>query len=320
MNEYRKTLDEVFYSRDFLMKSLPKFVNKLKALNFKIPYKFVKFYYDNQAITQIFRPPHYEKEKEYKPILSFRPFAMVYMDTMYVTYPNQTLAIVTLVDLFSKYGDARVIPIRAGAKNISSEKTKEALDDMLESIDKLGYDVDAVYTDNGNEFSKHFHKFLGDSDIEHVYGHPDDKRMTSPIERFNNTLRLSIEKYKMTYGRITQKSIAEIVRAYNSTSHSIGYTPLEILKDSKIRNIIKSKNIAKRKKFMNTGVISGYCRILLTKDLFAKTGANWSKEIYRITRYNPNNNRYYLEGIKGAFNRDELQPINRGNLMGQDRI
>ena len=30
-------------------------LNKLKALNYKIPYKFVKFYYDNQAITQIFR-------------------------------------------------------------------------------------------------------------------------------------------------------------------------------------------------------------------------------------------------------------------------
>ncbi len=62
---------------------------------------------------------------------------------------------------------------------------------------------------------------------------------------------------------------------------------------------------------MNTGVISVYCRILLTQDMFAKTGANWSKEMYRIARYNPNNNRYYLEGITGAFNRDELQPINR---------
>jgi hypothetical protein len=134
MDEYKKTLVKVFYSRDFLMKSLPKFVNKLKALNFKIPYKLVKFYYDNQAITQIFRPPHHVREKEFKPILSFQPFAMVYMDTMYVTYPNQTLAIVTLVDLFSKYGDARVIPIRAGAKNISSERTKKALEEMLESI------------------------------------------------------------------------------------------------------------------------------------------------------------------------------------------
>ncbi len=320
MDEYKKTLDKVFYSRDFLMKSLPKLVNKLKALNFKIPYKFVKFYYDNQAITQIFRPPHHEREKEFKPILSFQPFAMVYTDTMYVTYPNQTLAIVTLVDLFSKYGDARVIPIRAGAKNISSESSKVAFEKMLADIDKLGYDVESVYTDNGNEFSKHFDKYLADQKIKHIYGQPDDKRMTSPIERFNSTLRLSIEKYKMTYGRITQKSIVDIVRAYNTSSHSIGYTPLDILKDSKIRNTVRNQYITKRKKSMKTDVISGYCRILLNRDLFAKQGAYWSSEIYRITRYNPNNNRYYLEGVKGAFSRDELQPIDRSKLMGQDRI
>ncbi len=320
MDKYKKTLDKVFYSRDFLMKSLPKFVNKLKALNFKIPYKFVKFYYDNQAITQIFRPPHHEREKEFKPILSFQPFATVYMDTMYVTYPNQTLAIVTLVDLFSKYGDARVIPIRAGAKNVSSERTKEALEEMLASIDKLGYDVEAVYTDNGNDFSKNFDKYLADQKIKHIYGQPDDKRMTSPIERYNSTLRVSIEKYKMTYGRITQKPIVDIIRAYNTSSHSIGYTPLDILKDSKIRNTVRNQYVAKRKKSMKTDVISGYCRILLNRDLFAKQGAYRSSEIYRITRYNPNNSRYYLEGVKGAFSRDELQPIDRGSLMGQDRI
>jgi transposase InsO family protein len=177
---------------------------------------------------------------------------------MFVTYPNQTLAIVTLADLFSKYGDCRVIPIRAGTENISSERTKEAFEEMLASIDKLGYDVESVYTDNGNEFSKNFDKYLAGKKIKHIFGQPDDKRMTSPIERFNSTLRLSIEKYKMIYGRITQKSIADIVHAYNSSSHSVGYTPLEILKDSKIRDTIKNQYVAKRKKYINTNVISGY--------------------------------------------------------------
>jgi hypothetical protein len=215
---------------------------------------------------------------------------MVYMDTMYLAYPNQTLAIVTLVDLFSKYGDARIIPIRAGAKNISSERSMEALKEMLKSIDKLGYDVESVYTDNGNEFSKHFDNYLADQNIKYIYGQPDDKRMASPIECFNSTLRLSIEKYKMTYGRITQKSIVDIVRAYNTSSHSIGYTPLDILKDSKIRNIVKNQYVAKPKNSMKTDVISGYCRILLNRDLFSKQGAYWSTEVYRITRYNPNIN------------------------------
>ncbi len=138
--------------------------------------------------------------------------------------------------------------------------------------------------------------------------------MTSPIERFNSTLRLSIEKYKITYGRITQKSIVDIVRAYNTSSHSIGYTPLEILKDSKIRNTIRNQYAAKRKKYMKTDVISGYCRILLNRDLFAKQGAYWSSEIYRITRYNQQ------PLLPGRRQKDELQPIDRSKLMGQDRI
>ncbi len=87
------------------MKSLPKFKHKLKSMNIDVPPKFLQFYYDNQAITQIFRPVHFEKQKYYNPILSYKPFERVYMDTMYLIYPKQTLAIVNLYDMFSKYGD-----------------------------------------------------------------------------------------------------------------------------------------------------------------------------------------------------------------------
>ncbi len=62
-------------------------------------------------------------------------------------------------------------------------------------------------------------------------------------------------------------------------------------------------------------MLSGYCRILLDKVLFSKLGANWSSEIYKIKKFNPTNNRYILEGIDGEFSRDELQPIDKDNLM-----
>ncbi len=311
----KKKLDDVFYNQNFLMKSLPKFIHKLNSLNINLPPKLVKFYYNNQAITQIFRPPNFEKQTKYNPILSFKPFERVYMDTMYLIYPKQTLAIVNLYDMFSKYGDGRIIPISSGAKNISSEKAREAFSEMLDTIRGLGYEVNSVYTDNGNEYSKYFDNYLTEQHIIHIYGNIDDKRMTSPIERFNKTLRLSMEKYKMTYGRISKNVLPIIIDAYNNSVHTIGYSPMQILKDPKIQEKVEAQNTDYRKSIKKTKILTGYVRILLNKDLFAKTGANWSSEIYKIKKYNLFNNRYVLDGVEGEFSRDELQPIDKNNLM-----
>ena len=56
LSKYKDTLDDVFYSSDFFAKSLPKFVKKLELLKLDIPYNIIEFYYDNQAIVQIFKP------------------------------------------------------------------------------------------------------------------------------------------------------------------------------------------------------------------------------------------------------------------------
>ncbi len=96
---------------------------------------------------KIKQSPHHEREAKYKPIISYKPFERVYIDTMYLIYPKQTLAIVTIYDLFSKYGDSRSIAIKAGANIISSEKAREDFSEMLETIHGLGYEVNTVYSD-----------------------------------------------------------------------------------------------------------------------------------------------------------------------------
>ncbi len=156
---------------------------------------------------------------------------------------------------------------------------------------------------------------MKDNHIIHILGNVDDKRMTSPIERFNGTLRLSMEKYKMTYGRISKNVLPTIIDAYNHSVHNVGYSPIDILNSEKYQNIIKQKYIKSSKKYNNRDILTGHCRILLHKPLFAKMGANWSTEIYKIKNYNTNNNRYSLEGVDGEFSRDELQPIDKDNLM-----
>ncbi len=49
--DIKKKLDDIFYNKNFLMKGLAKLFHKVKSLNLNIPYKVVKFYYENQAIT-----------------------------------------------------------------------------------------------------------------------------------------------------------------------------------------------------------------------------------------------------------------------------
>ncbi len=164
-----------------------------------------------------------------------------------------------------------------------------------------GYEVNTVYSDNGNEYIKNFDNFLTEKHIVHIFGNVDDKRMTSPIERFNGTLRLSIEKYKATYGRVSKNVLPAIIDAYNNSVHSVGYTPMDILKSESIHNIVQEKYVKKCKQYYDKDVLSGYCRILLNTALFSKLGANWSRESYKIKKYNPTNNRYVLEGVDGEF-------------------
>jgi hypothetical protein len=91
----------------------------------------------------------------------------------------------------------------------------------------------------------------------------DDKRSTSPIERFNGTLRLSIEKYKATYGRVSKNILPAIIDACNNSVHSVGYNPMDILKSENIQKIVKEKYAKKSKQYYDKDVLSGYCRILL---------------------------------------------------------
>jgi hypothetical protein len=78
--KYKDVLDSVFYSSDFFAKSLPKFIKKLQLLNIDIPYNVIEFYYNNQAIVQIFKPVtalktnHALKTKHYPIISNYNRF------------------------------------------------------------------------------------------------------------------------------------------------------------------------------------------------------------------------------------------------------
>jgi transposase InsO family protein len=60
---------------------------------------------------------------------------------------------------------------------------KTAIDFMNEVIKKLPFRILVVQTDNGSEFQSHFHWYLADKDIQHVYIKPRTPRLNGKVER-----------------------------------------------------------------------------------------------------------------------------------------
>ena len=96
LQPYKKELDKIFYGNEFLMKSFPRFYKKVTSMRFDIPYSVLKFYYDNQAIIQIFSP-HENIDYSHTPILCYAPFEKVYVINAVVIYVQHHFQSIELI-------------------------------------------------------------------------------------------------------------------------------------------------------------------------------------------------------------------------------
>ena len=317
--KYKRVLDDIFY--DDFHKSLPKFIYELKKKNIELPYNVVKFYYENQAITQIFKPVRMiQKDEKVYPIVSYYPFERVYIDTMYIKEKRRTLAFINIMDLFSKFAFSRMFVLRKEASNIESKKSVEVFQEFLIRIQLFDepYLIGSVVSDMGSEFQGEFHKYLMQNDIKHYVVDAGNKKATSPIERFNYTLRLDLMRYRFLNNNKTNNEIlTKILDVYNNSVHSgIGTSPVELLQNEKKLEVVESLNKQRSENYSNKNILSGYCRVLLNPDrAFKKIGANWSVDIYKIKKYNYLRNRYELEGTSKTYPEEQLQIVKKEYVM-----
>ena len=314
LKDYKKELDDVFYSTKFLSRGLNKFVDKLDELKIDIPYDTIKEYYDNQAVVQVFKP--YQEVKQYHPILSYYPFQRVFIDTMYLTQKKSVLAFVNIIDLFSKYAFSKMFIIPARTSNIPSSSSVIALKEFEGMIPK-GMEIDIVNSDRGSEYKGNFNDYLDEKDYVHVFSNVGDHLAQSPIERFNRTLRLMIEKYRSINNvRIDNNILKEIIYTYNNTTHSnFSYTPQEILDNEKYQLQLFGYYTKLNKTYNDVKVspLTGYVRVLLDLSSFQKIKPVWSVDIYKIKSYH--NNFYTLEGLDKIYRREQLQPVDKDLVM-----
>jgi hypothetical protein len=123
----------LFYDNKFFAKGYTKFLKVCHKL--EIPNNIIKFYYDNQAIVQVFRPDREFHDTNHYPIISNHPFERVYIDTMYLSQNNSTLAFCNITDLYSKYAYSQVFVI--GGNNIKSSQSTQTFKEFLEIIKKF---------------------------------------------------------------------------------------------------------------------------------------------------------------------------------------
>jgi predicted nucleic acid-binding protein len=156
---------------------------------------------------------------------------------------------------------------------------------------------------------------MNDNKILHYYCDAGDKRKTSIVERFNKTMRLYLEKYRVIHGKITNAVITEILDAYNNVKHAgIKHTPIEILNDVNKQEDVEEHFLNLEQQTKLLPYMEGmFVRVKLDTNLFTKTKAIWSNEIYEIKKVE--GSKYCLKGLDKSYPHDSLQAINPDFIM-----
>ena len=129
-----------------------------------------------------------------------------------------------------------------------------------------------------------------------------------------------MEKYRVINGKINNKTLKEILYAYNNSKNlSTGFTPIELLNDKTKDDTVENHNILLERENKDEILPNGTSvRVLLTVSPFQKIKPVWSYEIYKVKSYSQSN--YQLEGKDGYYKRDHLEVVNPKFLLNKEKV
>jgi len=108
------------------------------------------------------------------------PGHCVSLDTVEFRIWGQKFYVITMIDLFSRYGFAYAT---------SSHASKAAKEFFDRSRKTFPYPIASVLTDNGSEFLKDFDTSLRNLCLTHWHTYPRTPKMNAHCERFNRTIQ-----------------------------------------------------------------------------------------------------------------------------------
>lgn len=180
----------------------------------------------NNETHQVHQP--LPKRRIMRPIIISGPNKVVQIDLIDMQelkgYNGQKRYILTWVDLFSKFANAR------GLANKTAKAVQDALDDILKTNT-----VSVIQSDNGGEFGKSTEDHLHKLGIKIIHSTPYNPRSQGAVDRLNKTIKSTM--YKMMHENNIQnwtRMLQDLLTNYNSTIHSsTGWKPV-LLKDAKL--------------------------------------------------------------------------------------
>jgi transposase InsO family protein len=123
------------------------------------------------------RQPRLRKPKHFH---AQRPGHCVALDTIELRAENHRRYVITCVDLHSHFAWAWATRSHASAAAAQFFRLIQAV---------FPFAIEAVLTDNGSEFQRHFATALADRLFTHWHTYPKTPRMNAHCERFNRTLQ-----------------------------------------------------------------------------------------------------------------------------------
>ena len=123
------------------------------------------------------RQPRLRKPKHFQ---AERPGHCIALDSIELRSDNQRRYVITCTDLHSHFAWAWATRSHASAAAAQFFRLIQAV---------FPFAIEAVLTDNGSEFQRHFASALADHLFTHWHTHPKTPRMNAHCERFNRTIQ-----------------------------------------------------------------------------------------------------------------------------------
>ena len=218
--------------------------------------------------------------------------------------------LMTCIDVFSK--KAWAIPIK--------KKTPNECLDAFKKILESGRKPTSIVMDKGNEFKGVCKEFFKQNNI--LIFLTNTKQKAAVVERFNLTLKTKMYRlFTFNKNKKYVKQLPELIDSYNNSYHrSIKMTPNSVNKSNE--EIVHKTLYGDSSSFSWENYIDikfnrgDYVRISIEKSLFEKSyTANWSNEIYIISKIKPSNPpRYNIKSLDDVvynynFYTEELQKV-----------
>jgi transposase InsO family protein len=297
MNEYEKTLFNIYYKEQFYAGRDKLFIKVEK----KIPIRFINNWLQHQALHQMFLLP--KPSHVVKPTILGNPGEQIAIDvTFFSDQRGNKYIFLVAVDLFTKMVDARILPDQRYAS------VERAMKEMIEKKDAIlipdgPKNIEAIRSDNGTNLIP-LKRYFKKHHIRQILSSPYMPSSNGGVERMNGRIKRLLRRHITQTGKVDiPHQLTHVLDVINNSQHSITkQKPVDVLTSVKSQ-IIANKNIRyfweqRKKKNRHKCNIRVGDKVRVTTRILAPPKTiwhNWSKMVFEVIEKANENSNHVLE-------------------------